>query len=198
MSIKTVREMFPGATIENYQVPDYSQYYQPYFEYRQASHLTNESVPEFAKAIFEDPFILNSIKQNILDEVISPFILDKNFKDSVSGKILAIINNERYLIISSISDIENVLKKDETSLVVPIGPLLLLNSHGQKIIVDHCKVNTEMRNEHGEYIATICKDQHYKLKCGVSVYNAVDTNMRIDNKINCIYDSGLSKRLSKQ
>lgn len=62
----------------------------------------------------------------------------------MSGKLIAIVNNEKYFIKSNISEIENNLENDETAIVIPIGPLMTLNSYGHRIIIDNQTIDTMM------------------------------------------------------
>jgi hypothetical protein len=108
----------------NYIEPDPIVYVpEPEFNYLIKDFLTEDTVPGFAKAVFIDRFIPNTLKQEFLYNFVIQYITDNNFKTHNHGKYLVFFNKKRYIITDNISNVIHMGDKRDGKLCIHIGEL---------------------------------------------------------------------------
>jgi hypothetical protein len=184
-SSESNKDPFSNYRTENYvNAPKKTYKYEPIFNYRQFDFLTEETVPDFAKAVFIDRFIKNTLKQKFLDEFLVPYMTDNNFRRRNSGKYIVFLNKKRYLIIDNLDNIENVGDPDDGKLCIYIGNLPNVgNVFATKIIIPQTEGVSEVKKVDGGTLL-IHKQHHTHLRDMTPDYIAYDPNIK------CIFDPG--------
>jgi len=164
--------------------------YEPYFEYKQQG-LTDENVPNFAKAMFIDPFIKNHLKQKFIDTFLLKYVNDRQFRVKNKGKYIVIIDNSEYEIVNNEQEsiaLRNYQKGGKLNIY--IGDLMKFNGGVSKVVFDRSEGFSKLKTSDGTTI-DIYKQNHYKLKCGITHLPTLQNNcVAFDNNIECVYDTG--------
>lgn len=90
----------PEYDIENMLSDDDEYEYEPPFNYLDYG-LDESQIPDFFLPIFENLFFKLELKEQILNEIVIPFITDINFRQNYKGKWIAVKNNEKYYIVNA-------------------------------------------------------------------------------------------------
>jgi hypothetical protein len=164
---------------------------EPEFDYNQNEYLTEESVPNFAKAVFIDPYIKNSLKQEFLDEFLVPYLTDYSFRNKNKGKYIVFLNKKKYLIINNHDDLASVGDINDGKLCIHIGELPKIgNTFVSKVIINREEGDTLVKKADGGNL-NIFKQNPYKITCGITHIPEVRTDhIAFDNNISCIVDTG--------
>lgn len=175
---------------------------EPVFNYLEYDGLTEENVPDFAKAVFVDRFIPNSLKVAYIEEFLTHYIHNPQFKRENDGKyiVFSFFDDELDFFIINSKD-ELLGRKDVGKVrdVIPIGPLreiysAMISCREKKVSVESTKSKVTIPSQKLQRNISFIKSNHYRIKCGMTLSEKYigndDPNIRFDVNLHCIFDTG--------